>query len=335
MRIRVLGGGWYGCHIASHLIDAGHQVELHEIRDKLFGGASGSNPARLHLGFHYPRSHQTRALSQANYREFMDVYGKLTRGVGVNIYAIAKDDSLVDFDNYVQTLRGELEFIVVEKPEEFGLQNVEGAILTGERVCDIAGARAHFNLRLMNVLRLSMDPPDRLSDPAWDWTVDCTFCTMTEVNVDRYEPCLTHVLQGPRDLPDMCVTIMDGQFPSIYATGTNGRATLTSAKYTPLKQCHSFEEAEAVIRDFTDMMVLDHAQASLDLMEKYWPEASDLYEPVDHMFAVRAMPRSGADSRLYEIIRASRVLSIRAGKIDAIFVTARKVQQMIEGAPQC
>ncbi len=104
MRIRVLGGGWYGCHIASHLMVAGHQVELHEIRDKLFGGASGANPARLHLGFHYPRSHQTRALSQSNYREFMDVYGNLTRGVGVNIYAIADRDSLVDFDNYIQTL---------------------------------------------------------------------------------------------------------------------------------------------------------------------------------------------------------------------------------------
>ncbi len=332
MRIRVLGGGWYGCHIASHLIDAGHQVELHEIRDKLFGGASGANPARLHLGFHYPRSHQTRALSQSNYREFMDVYGHLTRGVGVNIYAIADRDSLVDFDNYIQTLRGELEFIVIEKPDEFGLQNVEGAILTGERVCDIDKVRGHFNTRLVNVARLAMDPPDRLSDPAWDWTVDCTFCAVTEVNVDRYEPCLTHVLEGPKDLPDMCVTIMDGPFPSIYATGTNGRATLTSAKYTPLKQCHSFEEAEQVLRDFTGQMVVDHAMVSMDLMAYYWPEARRLYRPgkPPAMFAVRAMPRSGADSRLYEIIRGERCLSIRAGKIDAIFVTARKVQEMIE-----
>ena len=31
MKFRILGGGWYGSHISHHLIQLGHQVELHEI----------------------------------------------------------------------------------------------------------------------------------------------------------------------------------------------------------------------------------------------------------------------------------------------------------------
>jgi glycerol-3-phosphate dehydrogenase len=65
VKIRVLGGGWYGCHIALALIGDGHEVEIHETRERIFEGASGSIPARLHLGFHYPRSRMTRAACQA------------------------------------------------------------------------------------------------------------------------------------------------------------------------------------------------------------------------------------------------------------------------------
>ena len=60
MKIRVLGGGFYGCHIALSLIRDGHIVELHEVADRLFSGASGNIPARLHCGAHYPRSKLTR-----------------------------------------------------------------------------------------------------------------------------------------------------------------------------------------------------------------------------------------------------------------------------------
>ena len=133
MRIRVLGGGWYGSHISLALKRRGHDVELHEVADHLFAGASGANPARLHLGFHYPRSKLTRAACQDHQAMFMERYGFLTRSVQVNIYAVAEHDSQVDFGTYCQVLRGEVEFVNVVKPSEFGLKGVEGALLTGER----------------------------------------------------------------------------------------------------------------------------------------------------------------------------------------------------------
>ena len=205
MKIRVLGGGWYGCHLAAALLADGHDVALHEIANELFAGASGANPARLHGGFHYPRTRLTRALCQEHHAEFMARYGGLTRGVPVNIYAVAAHDSLIDFGTYCDILAREAQFVTIERPAEFGLENVEGAVLTGERHIVIERARAHFSKVLDGHVRFGV-APDALDDPGWDWTIDCTFCALDGRDVERYEPCLMVLLRGP---VDRAVTVIE------------------------------------------------------------------------------------------------------------------------------
>ena len=85
MNIRILGSGFYGCHLAIALLRDGHNVQVHEIADRMFAGASGSIPARIHRGFHYPRSASTREACNEHYTEFMEHYG-----VPVNIAKLSK-----------------------------------------------------------------------------------------------------------------------------------------------------------------------------------------------------------------------------------------------------
>ena len=232
MKIRVLGGGWYGSSITMGLLADGHDVVLHEIAEQLFTGASGGNPARLHLGFHYPRSGMTQAACQEHYAAFMLKYGHLTRGVPINLYAVAADDSLVDFRSYCDTLRGRVEFIRVH-PDEYGLQNVEGAVLTGERHIVIDKARAWFTEELKGHVRFAM-APGSVDDPQWDMTIDCSFCANDSENIDRFEPCVMALLQGPADT---AVTIMDGQFGSLFPWNEDKHlSSLTSAKFTPISK---------------------------------------------------------------------------------------------------
>lgn len=328
MRIRIIGGGWYGCHLAAALLEAGCRVELHEAAGRLFGGASGANPARLHKGFHYPRSRLTRAACQEHAEAFMARYGALTRAVPVNLYAVAAYDSLVDFGSYRQVLQGEVEFVTVEDPAEFGLAAVEGAILTGERHIRIDEARRHFEAALDGAVALNQ-PAGRLDDPSWDWTIDATFCALDAEAVDRYEPCLTALLEGPTD---RAVTIMDGPFPSLYPWNEReGLSSLTSASLTPLsKTCRTWAEAKAVL-DETDRRDLNgRALAMFDQMARFWPEIRDRYRVVDLRTAVRAQPRSGADARLVDVIRVGeRALRVRAGKIDAVFRAEALVREII------
>ncbi len=327
MRIRVLGAGWYGCHLATALMRDGHDVEVHESKTHIFGGASGGIPARLHLGFHYPRSRITRAACQEHSEAFMAAYGHLTHGVPINIYAIAKDRSLVDFDQYRRTLQGEVEFVTIDRPEEYGLRNVEGALLTGERHILTDKARAHFERELGGHIFFGQSG-GLLDDPNYDLTIDCTFCANEASGVDRYEPCLVLLMRGPTD---KAVTIMDGPFGSLYPWDEEqGLCSLSSALWTPFaKDLRNYEDALAVIARATAEDVNERAVGMIDQMAGFYPAIND-YEMVDARLTIRAMPLSGADTRLVDVAwLGKRVLRVRAGKIDAVLHAEKQIRSMI------
>jgi hypothetical protein len=327
MKIRILGAGAYGCHLAVALGED-NDVVIHEIADRIFAGATGNIPARLHAGQHYPRSGLTRAACRLHYAEFMEHYGDFTHGVATNIYAIAEYDSLVDFSTYRQILKPEIELITVERPAELGLQHVEGAILTGERHVLADKLREHFEGLLVGKIEFGREP-GRVDDPDWDLTIDCTSCANDGLNVDRYEACLTLLLEGPAD---RAITIMDGPFGSLYPWDEErGLSSLTSAKWTPMVLLPTWGEA----RDFLDSvmasdLVAINSRNMLSQMAHYYPRIRDEYRVVDHRLSIRAMPRSAADARLVDVVRVGdRAIRIRAGKLDAIFHAEREVKRLL------
>lgn len=330
MRIRVLGAGWFGCHVGAALLADGHDVEIHEVADTIFAGASGACPARAHLGApHYPRSQATRTACLQHREPFIERYGHVTHAVPINIYAIAEHDSLVDFGTYRKVLRDEIEFITIDKPEEFGLRHVEGAVLTGERHIIIRKARAHFEKLLDGHVRFNT-PAGEVDDPRWDWTIDATFCANDSAGIDRYEPCLTVLLSGPTD---KAVTIMDGPFGSVYPFDEElGLSSLTSASLTPFsKTCKTWTEARALLESLSAAEIEERSREMLRQMAHFWPEVLDRYSIVDHKLSIRAMPRSGSDARLVDVVRVGeRALRIRAGKIDAVLHAEKLIKDAIQ-----
>jgi hypothetical protein len=324
MKIRVLGAGWYGAHLSLALLEAGHQVECFDDVG-VFAGASGANPARLHLGWHYPRSKLTRAGCQEHQTAFLTRYGQFTRSVPVNIYAVAANESMLDFGTYLQAVGSELQHIVLHNPAEFGLAKVEGAVLTGERHIVIDEVRAFFQRELTarGALHISERPKG-----AADLTIDCTFCARDGANVDRYEPCITALVKGPTD---KAITIMDGPFPSLYPWNeAQGLCSLTSAKYTPLGRYATREEAEEALKAATEFDLEERADAMAAQFSHFYPAFWREYEVVDWRLGIRAMPKSGADARLVDVVRVDdRTLRVRAGKIDAVVYAEQLVKEMI------
>lgn len=331
MKIRVLGAGWYGAHLSCALATLGHDVEIHEASTGLFAGASGKIPARLHSGAHYPRSSRTRAACRSHNAEFLDRYGHLTRGVPVNLYAIAADDSLVDFQQYRATLRGEFEFITVHDPAEFGLCNVEGAILTGERhiLADASADWFQAKLAELGVPVYAHAPTIAEAVPGVDLVIDCTFCAHESAGVDRYEPCLVLQLEGPTD---RAVTVMDGPFASLYPWDPDRRlCSLSSAEFTPFrKDLRTYADARAYLDQIEGWEIHDRGTAMIEQMRHYYPAIGE-FKVAEEMLSIRAMPRSGADTRLCEVVRVSeKVLRVRAGKIDAVIEAERQIRGMID-----
>ncbi len=70
-RIAVIGGGFFGLYIAAHLASRKFRVTLFEREDSPLSRASYVNQARVHNGYHYPRSILTALRSRVLFPRFV------------------------------------------------------------------------------------------------------------------------------------------------------------------------------------------------------------------------------------------------------------------------
>src|SRR5690349_10218785 len=96
----VIGGGFYGCCLAIHLRRRFGHVVLVDEAEGLMLRASRVNQARLHNGYHYPRSFLTAARSRSNLDVFRGAFPVGVFDVFRHLYAIARSDSKVGFRHF-------------------------------------------------------------------------------------------------------------------------------------------------------------------------------------------------------------------------------------------
>lgn len=325
MRVIIKGGGWYGCHIAATLLADGHDVTLYEKSGSLFSGASGSIPARIHRGYHYPRSGDTRDACLRHMLQFEKFYAAMMRYPKTNIYAVAAHESLVDFTCFKEVCAKIPDTTFHAPDERRELRNIDGFALTGEGHVLINAVRGYFEGLLADRVVYNVDDPPV---PAGAMCIDCTFCAVHNVGVQRYEPCVTFLVEGPTDF---ALTIMDGQFPSLYPWDeVMGLCSVTSAKWTPLARVASYDEARAILANADSDLIAKHWDGMSSQVAHFYPEFLGHYRYVEPRFGIRAMPSSAADTRLMNVAAIDgTTLAIRAGKIDAVFETADIVRKTL------
>lgn len=91
----VVGGGFFGCRLAIHLARAGQRVTLLERGRDLLERASFANQARVHNGYHYPRSLLTALRSRMNFGRFTEEYADCIESSFAKYYAVAREFSNV------------------------------------------------------------------------------------------------------------------------------------------------------------------------------------------------------------------------------------------------
>src|SRR5687767_2065339 len=84
----IVGGGFYGCEMAVRLRQRLPRVLLVEGDAQLLGRASYHNQARIHNGYHYPRSLLTALRSRLSYARFKTDYADCVADQFEKYYAI-------------------------------------------------------------------------------------------------------------------------------------------------------------------------------------------------------------------------------------------------------
>ena len=337
LSVAVVGAGWYGCHIALSLRGLGLDVTVFEQNERAMHEASGNNQFRLHLGFHYPRHHGTRAQSRDGFMRFVERYPQLSREVGENIYAVPREDSLIDFATYrlIMTSSG-IDYREVRESSVL-LRGVDGLLLAGERVLLIERARRYFTERLGDSLQLRqrIDAVEERADgihvngERFDVLVDATWGHRSGLPMRfYYEP--TILLYYETDGPFPAVTLVDGPLCSIYPTEDPGLYTLSSVPHTPLGRLDSPEEARRVRDGVSAATVAEKAEAMEAQISRYLPEFRERFRLVGPQLAIKTKPVGRFDDRSCYVFRRGRTFSVMSGKIDTVFFATERILAAIE-----
>ena len=75
----IIGAGLYGLYAALYCAKKGQQVEVLEIEQAPFTRATYINQARVHMGYHYPRSLSTAMKSAGYFKRFVEDYSVFIR----------------------------------------------------------------------------------------------------------------------------------------------------------------------------------------------------------------------------------------------------------------
>lgn len=338
LRVAVVGGGWYGCHLASALIKVGADVRVFERSDDLFMGASAVNQNRLHMGFHYPRSYHTRKQIIECYRQFLETYPDLVSRIPQNVYAVAEQKSLLDFGTYAQIMEATgLPFERIElDPARF--RHIDGAMLCEEQLLHTNQAREYFRRLLKDHVCLSTEVENieqtgagvRVNGELYDYVLNCTWCTdLVENQIEMYfEPTIMLFYNGKS--PDFAFTLMDGDFFSIYPFEGN-MVTLTSVRDTPLGQYPDYEQAKQRMEHLTASEIAGIQDNMEKLTRYYYPYFNDNFEYAGHALSVKTKIVDKTDARACIVQQNGRMFTVFAGKIDTVFVAERKIMQLLSG----
>jgi FAD dependent oxidoreductase len=259
----VVGAGIFGCYAAIYLANKGAKVALIEKEKQLFRKASLVNQARLHSGYHYPRSIATAALSDEHKARFTAEHRDFVHSNFEKFYAIDRFGSFTDaqqFERFCKHIgiRCDLQ----TKHPLFNHERLEALYLTEEHSFDPVLMGAYYDAKVrqhpnIHLITNSIPVAALADDPVWQIEVadhddqeqrsllhaptliNATYAATNSINglfgVD--ELALTHELSEMAYISsplfkDKGLTVMDGPFGSIMPYGKSGLLTLSSVAYT-------------------------------------------------------------------------------------------------------
>jgi glycine/D-amino acid oxidase-like deaminating enzyme len=364
----VVGGGFYGCVVATHLAAFFDRVLVLEREPELLQRASYVNQARLHTGYHYPRSFRTAASSLKNRAIFEELYEECVDRSFRALYAIGRPGSKVSrsyFERFCRTLRLPLRPAPQELARMFSPKLIDGVYECEEYAFDAQVLRRVLKQRLTAAgveVRVGTEV-DGLSGSSRsgdsgalvslagqepveaDWVFSCTYARLNTIaglgqsGAPRLKHQVTEVclVEVPEPLRHVGVTVMDGSFFSAMPFPARQAHSLTHVRYTP-----HFTWVEELGGEDPYRVLESHAKQShyawmLRDAQRYVPCLADT-RYLDTLFEIKTVLVDTIvdDARPIVFHRDEsnpRVISILGGKLDNIFDVLAVIDQELELTP--
>ena len=171
----ILGAGLYGLYAAQKCGAAGQRVLVLERDAAPFMRATYINQARVHMGYHYPRSYSTAIKSAHYFKRFCEDYSFCLHTQFDQVYATSAHFSwtnAAEFRRFCQAADIRCDDVAPERYFNPGL--CDGAFLTTEYTYDAQVLKRWFLeqlAKLPNVEIVCSRKPDRIEKRGGAWRV--------------------------------------------------------------------------------------------------------------------------------------------------------------------
>lgn len=256
----IIGAGLYGLYSALFCCERGQKVAVLECDSAPFKRATFINQARVHQGYHYPRSISTAAKSAGYFERFNKDYDFCINREFDQIYATSSMYSWSDGKQFKEFCRAaNIPCEELHPGNYFKSGMCDGVFRTREYTYDAMILRDYLLDKLdghKNAVKIEYEVKigsiertngsyvihtDNKGDYETGYVLNATYAGTNQildmVGFDKfgikYELCEIILCEVNDRLKDIGFTVMDGPFFSIMPFGKTGYHSLTSVTFTP------------------------------------------------------------------------------------------------------
>lgn len=353
--IAIIGAGFYGSNLAIDLArrDKNLNIVLFEKRDNILLGAVSNNQHRLHLGFHYPRCRYTTEQAIRSHSEFIKNYKESVTSPNKNIYLIHRQ-SKVSFEYFLSYYN------------EYGLEcsplqdreiskwikdpkSIQGAIQCKEKVIDLSLLSHKIKSNLKNANSVEIRTGSKIENIEgnvlcvngerlkFDHIINCSYSDLlldseNEIRL-KSELCFIPILKDEKNcLQNNCLTIMDGDFCSLYQTGAEKTVSLSSVRYTPFYKDESHLKLEEIKSSLTKKDIEDICEQILSEGSQHFLHVEKM-KIIDCYITIKTkLLDDKNDYRGSYFIKNNDCITVLGGKISAYYDLRDNIIENILGS---
>lgn len=258
----IIGAGLYGLYAADFLSRTGNsKIVVLECEGDAFTRATYVNQARVHMGYHYPRSLSTALKSAHYFNRFIEDYSFCLNKNFTQIYATSADFSWTNAGQFLKFCKNAGIYCEEILPGKYFKEGMcDGAFLTEEYTYDAAILKKYFLQKLNKAKNVSLSYNSHIekieksnshyhitlrdgTHYETDFILNATYASINQIITwlgyqpfeIKYELCEIIICKSSHLLENIGFTVMDGPFFSIMPFGKTGYHSLTSVAFTPHK----------------------------------------------------------------------------------------------------
>jgi glycine/D-amino acid oxidase-like deaminating enzyme len=362
----IIGGGFFGAYLALILRARGVRAVILERSSGLMLRASYNNQARVHKGYHYPRSMITAVRSRVNFPRFLEEFPACIVDGFEKYYAVSRVFSKVSANQFERfMMRTGMEFEPAPTPitklfdpylteriwkvrevvfDALKLRNVMDSRLKGNGIAVISSCEVKkVSGNGAGTIRIDCNSGAENLTFETGFVFNCTYSGINRIRMAsglkiiplKHELTELALIEPPADLKNISITMMCGPFFSLLPFPSQAKWTLSHVRLTP--HLNWIEDSAENYHDAYDMMTRYSRTSQADLMIR----DATRYLPVlrhctcsESLWEVKTtLPQSEVDDSRPILVHKDGQLpgfiSILGGKIDNVYDLEAELDEIL------